>query len=134
MTLRGPYTGRGPKGYKRSDQQIIDEACQRLERDGEIDASEIEVSAEEGVIRLRGTVRDRNTKRRAEEVVESVYGARDVMNELRVVAGHCRLADVAGLAAALQGSQASQGSQTRVDTGRTAGDSGSSAIGAIRRR
>ena len=84
LTLHGPYAGRGPKGYKRSDQQIVEEACQRLERDGEIDASEIEVMAEDGVIRLRGTVPDRATKRKAEDCVESVYGARDVMNELRV--------------------------------------------------
>ena len=82
----GPYAGRGPKGYKRSDQQICEEACQRLERDGEIDASDIEVSAQDGVIHLRGTVPDRRTKRRAEDCVESVYGARDVMNELRVQA------------------------------------------------
>jgi hypothetical protein len=84
MTLHGPYAGRGPKGYKRNDQQIIEEACQRLERDGEVDASEIEVTAEDGIIRLRGSVPDRRTKRRAEECVESIYGARDVMNELRV--------------------------------------------------
>jgi hypothetical protein len=84
LTMHGPYAGRGPKGYKRSDQQIIEDACQRLERDGEVDASEIEVTAEDGVIRLRGTVPDRKTKRRAEECVESIYGARDVMNELRV--------------------------------------------------
>jgi hypothetical protein len=83
-TLHGPYTGRGPKGYKRSDQQITEEACQRLERDGEIDASDIEVGAEDGVIRLRGTVQDRASKRRAEECVESIYGVSDVMNELRV--------------------------------------------------
>jgi hypothetical protein len=82
--LHGPHTGRGPKGYKRSDQQICEEACQRLERDGEIDASDIEVSAEDGILRLRGTVPDRRTKRRAEECVESIYGVRDVMNELRV--------------------------------------------------
>lgn len=82
--LHGPHTGRGPKGYKRSDQQICEEACQRLERDGEIDASDIEVTAQDGVIHLRGTVPDRRMKRRAEECVESVYGARDVMNELRV--------------------------------------------------
>ncbi|HEX7236080.1 MAG TPA: BON domain-containing protein, partial [Gammaproteobacteria bacterium] len=70
-TLHGPYAGRGPKGYKRSDQQIVEEACQRLERDGHIDASDIEVTAEDSVIRLRGTVQDRQTKRRAEECVES---------------------------------------------------------------
>jgi hypothetical protein len=84
LTLHGPYTGRGPKGYKRSDQQIVEEACQRLERDGEIDASDIEVTAEDGVIKLRGTVHDRRAKRRAEECVESIYGAHDVMNELRL--------------------------------------------------
>ncbi len=82
--LTGPHTGRGPKGYKRSDQQIIEDACQRLERDGHIDASDIEVTAEDGVIELRGSVTDRETKRRAEECVESVYGAHDVMNHLRV--------------------------------------------------
>jgi len=84
LTLHGPYTGRGPKGYKRSDEKIIEEASQRLERDGDIDASDIEVTAEDGVIRLRGMVDDRQTKRRAEQCVESIYGVRDVMNELRV--------------------------------------------------
>ena len=43
--------------------------------------------AKEGVIRLRGTVQDRKTKRRAEECVESIYGIDDVMNELRVTRG-----------------------------------------------
>lgn len=83
-TFTGPHTGRGPKGWKRSDQQIIDEASQRLERDGEVDATDIEVLADNCVITLRGTVPDRATKRRAEEVLESIYGVRDVMNELRV--------------------------------------------------
>lgn len=84
LTLSGPYSGRGPKGYKRSTDQIIDEASRRLEQDGRIDASDIEVSCEEGIITLRGSVPDRKTKRLAEECVESVYGIRDVMNELRI--------------------------------------------------
>ena len=102
ITLHGPHTGRGPKGYRRSDQQLIEDASQRLERDGDIDATEIEVTAEEGVITLRGTVPDRRTKRRAEECVESVYGARDVMNELRL----------SSQSEQSQGSQTSQGSQS----------------------
>lgn len=102
LTLHGPYAGRGPKGYKRSDEKVIEEACQRLERDGEIDASDIEVSAEDGVIRLRGTVNDRQTKRRAEECVESIYGVRDVMNELRVSPQSTQQRESA------QGTQASQ--------------------------
>jgi hypothetical protein len=83
-TLHGPYTGRGPKGYRRSNEHLIEEASQRLERDGQIDASDIEVTAEDGIIRLRGTVPDRAMKRRAEECVESIYGVHDVANELRV--------------------------------------------------
>jgi len=117
LTLHGPYTGRGPKGYKRSDQQIMEEACQRLERDGEIDASDIEVTSEDGVIRLRGSVHDRKTKRRAEECVESIYGARDVMNELRVSQEsreQWQGSQGRGAQASQgsQGSQASQGTQT----------------------
>jgi hypothetical protein len=63
-------------------------------------------------------VPDRRTKRRAEECVESVYGARDVMNELRVqreesASSQTRLGS--------QGSQPSQGSQaTQAGRGSTA--------------
>jgi hypothetical protein len=102
-TITGPHTGRGPKGYKRSDEQIVEEASLRLERSGQVDATDIEVSAEDGVIRLRGTVPDRSTKRRAEECVESVYGARDVMNELRVTTAS---------SGAAQNATASQGAGT----------------------
>ena len=124
LTLHGPYAGRGPKGYKRSDQQIVEDACQRLERDGEVDASDIEVTAEDGVIRLRGTVPDRRTKRRAEECVESVYGARDVMNELRVSyegreqwqGGQSSQSQGAQAGRGTQGSQASQGTQSSQGT------------------
>jgi osmotically-inducible protein OsmY len=83
----GPHTGRGPKGYKRSDDQIVEEASQRLEHDGHVDASEIEVTAENGVVHLRGTVHDREMKRRAERCIESVYGVHDVMNELSIGGG-----------------------------------------------
>jgi hypothetical protein len=124
LTLTGPYAGRGPKGYKRSDQQVIEEASQRLERDGDIDASEIEVTAEGGILTLRGSVPDRRTKRRAEECVESVYGVRDVMNELRVASQ--------GEESGSQGSQASQGSQ-RSQAARGSQSTGSQATGAASR-
>lgn len=109
--ISGPHAGRGPKGYKRSDQQIIEEACQRLERDGDVDASDIEVTAQDGVITLSGTVPDRMTKRRAEECVENVYGVRDVMNQLRVAGLQSQSSG--------EGSQALQGSQ-RSQPGRNA--------------
>jgi hypothetical protein len=112
ITLHGPYTGRGPKGYRRSDQQLIEEASQRLERDGDIDATDIEVTAEDGVITLRGTVPDRRTKRRAEECVESVYGARDVMNELRCGTQGGEQSQGSQASQRAQGTRGSQASQT----------------------
>jgi hypothetical protein len=136
ITLHGPYTGRGPKGYKRSDQQIIEEASQRLERDGHIDATEIEVTAQDGVLTLRGSVPDRRTKRRAEECVESVYGARDVMNELRlssqttdVSRGAWSSGSPGSQAEEEQRAQSARGSQTAQPSARTSGGSPSEQSG-----
>ena len=86
-TISGPHTGRGPKGYRRSDQQLIEEVCQRLERHGDVDASEIDVKCDNGVVTLEGKVDDRRTKRLVEECAESVYGVDDVMNHLEVDRG-----------------------------------------------
>jgi osmotically-inducible protein OsmY len=54
-------------------------------RDGEIDASEMEVKVENGEVVLSGSVDSRRTKRRAEDVIDGISGVRDVRNELRVV-------------------------------------------------
>jgi hypothetical protein len=85
--IEGPHTGRGPKGYKRSDERLREQVCERLERHGRVDASEIDVKVEDGVVTLEGQVDDRRAKRLAEECAESVYGVQDVMNRLKVNAG-----------------------------------------------
>jgi hypothetical protein len=79
----GPHLGKGPKGYRRSDERVLDDVCQALERDPRIDASDIEVTCTNGEVTLRGTVDSRETKRRAEDCVEDLPGVRDVRNELR---------------------------------------------------
>jgi osmotically-inducible protein OsmY len=80
----GEYSGRGPKGYKRSDERVRDDVSDRLEQSGSIDASEIEIEVEDGVVTLRGSVSERTQKRLAEEATESTPGVRDVRNEIRV--------------------------------------------------
>jgi hypothetical protein len=77
------HRGRGPKNYQRSDERIHEEVCERLAADDEIDATAIEVKVEGGTVRLSGTVDSRRTKRMAEDVVDSVFGVKDVENELR---------------------------------------------------
>jgi hypothetical protein len=81
---RGRYTGRGPKGYIRSDDRIKEDVNDRLEQHGEIDAWEIVVMVQNGEVTLEGTVPDRRTKRLAEDVVEDSPGVKQVHNRLRI--------------------------------------------------
>jgi hypothetical protein len=83
----GQYSGRGPKGYTRSSERILEDVAERLTDDPEVDASEIEVAVDGDVVVLRGKVYDRGQKRAAEDVVENVSGVRDVRNELEVEKG-----------------------------------------------
>jgi osmotically-inducible protein OsmY len=80
----GGHAGRGPKGYRRSDDRIREDVSDRLMADDQLDASEIEVQVRDAEVTLSGTVEDRWAKRRAEDVAEQVMGVRDVMNKLRV--------------------------------------------------
>ena len=81
---RGEHQGRGPRGYQRSDDRIREDISERLTDDAMIDASEIEVAVQNREVTLTGTVRDRNEKRRAEDIAESVSGASHVQNNLRI--------------------------------------------------
>jgi hypothetical protein len=78
------YTGRGPKGYKRSDERIQEEISDELTRHPEIDASDIEVQVQDGEVTLSGTVDDRKTKRLAEDLAEQCSGVQQVHNRVRV--------------------------------------------------
>jgi osmotically-inducible protein OsmY len=78
------YVGRGPRGYRRSDERIREDINDRLTDDTDLDASDIEVSIENGVVTLRGSVDSHWDKRRAEDIAESVSGVIDVDNHLRV--------------------------------------------------
>jgi CBS domain-containing protein len=81
---RGEHQGRGPKGYQRSDERIREDISERLTDDAMLDASEIEVQVQNREVTLTGTVRDRNERRRAEDLAESVSGVSHVQNNLRV--------------------------------------------------
>jgi BON domain-containing protein len=84
QSTRGRFTGRGPKGYTRSDDRIREDVSDRLEQHGEIDASEIEVRVASGEVTLNGTVDDRRAKRLAEDIIESCPGVKQVHNQIRV--------------------------------------------------
>lgn len=82
---RGAYVGRGPKGHRRTDQRLYEDVCDALTRDPHVDASDIDVTVEDGEVTLKGAVTDRFQKRQAEHCAERVSGVRDVHNRLRVI-------------------------------------------------
>jgi len=83
----GEHRGRGPKGYRRSDERIREDVSDRLTDDAWLDAQGIEVSVQDAEVTLAGTVRSREDKKRAEALAETVSGVDNVQNNLRVDRG-----------------------------------------------
>jgi hypothetical protein len=81
---RGQFFGRGPKGYRRSDERIREDVSDRLMVHPDIDASEIEVHVANGIVTLTGIVDNRHEKRLAEFIAEDALGVDDVDNRLKV--------------------------------------------------
>ena len=114
---REHHRGRGPKGYQRSDERILEDVNDRLTDDPHIDASEIDVSVSNREVTLNGTVNSRFEKRHAEDLAESVSGVGHVQNNLRVQ----QYAD-AGMGGSMLSGTGSAGSTTGASPAGTGGD------------
>jgi hypothetical protein len=82
--LPAVHRGKGPKGFTRTDERIKEDINCRLTDDAYVDASNVEVAVENGEVTLSGSVPDRSSKRRAEDIAELVSGVSNVENRLRV--------------------------------------------------
>jgi hypothetical protein len=80
---RQSFRGRGPRGYKRTDERLHEIICERLTEDPQIDASEISVKVERGEVTLEGEVPDRRTKHHVEDVVDEISWGAPIYNRLR---------------------------------------------------
>lgn len=78
------HRGRGPQGYRRSDERINDDVHDRLTDDPHIDASGIVAAVKDGEVTLTGTVTSRYAKHHAEHIIEELSGVKHVQNNLRV--------------------------------------------------
>lgn len=79
------FVGYGPKNYRRSDDRIYEEVCETLMQHREVDASNIGVKVENGVVYLSGKANDRRSKKMAELIIEDLPGVQDVRNELSII-------------------------------------------------
>lgn len=83
-SLRQQRGRRGPKNFKRNDDRISDDIHDKIDRHLDIDAREVIIEVKDGDVTLRGTVFERADKRLIEEIVEDVFGVKNVQNMLRV--------------------------------------------------
>ena len=81
---RGPFVGVGPRGYRRSDERVREDICERFTQHGQLDPSDVEVSVRDGEVLLTGTVATRTQKRLAEDIADVVVGVAEIHNRLRV--------------------------------------------------
>jgi osmotically-inducible protein OsmY len=121
-TQTGSFRGRGPKGYRRSDDRIRDDVCECLTEDERIDATNIQVVVKECEVTLTGTVNSREEKRRAEDLIEQLSGVKDVHNTLRVNEGGAIASSTSSTHGEQSGSSASQpGSSSATQSGSSSG-------------
>lgn len=93
--------GLGPKGYRRSDESIKEDVCERLTQDPVIDATDIDVEVKDGDVTLTGSVAGRIEKSRAEDILVEIRGVKNVVNRLLVEGGpHISNDDAASLSSA----------------------------------
>ena len=78
------HRGRGPRGFRRSDDGIHEDLCARMAAHPALDASEIDVRVTNGNVVLEGTVQSRSQRRLAGALAESVGGVREIRNDVRV--------------------------------------------------
>jgi osmotically-inducible protein OsmY len=80
-SAREKHYGKGPKGWL-PDSGIKQKVSVALYLNPDVDASEIEVSVEQGRVILDGSVKNRRQKRAAEECIENLPDVADVLNRL----------------------------------------------------
>jgi osmotically-inducible protein OsmY len=77
---------RGPRGWVRSDERILDELCERIVRAG-IDASELVVEVERGDVSIEGELGTREERRWVVDLAERILGVTGVYADVRVREG-----------------------------------------------
>jgi osmotically-inducible protein OsmY len=78
------HRGRGPKGYRPSDERLREIICERLTDDPFIDASDVTVDVAGGEVTLQGTVQVRQQKYAIEDLVADVSGVVELHNRISV--------------------------------------------------
>jgi len=85
---RASYRGRGPRGYRPSDERLREIICERLTDHPRIDASDVEIDVQSGIVHLSGAIPDHAMKQALLELVGQIYGVSGVVDRINVLESH----------------------------------------------
>ena len=77
----------GPKNYRRSDDRIMEDICETVCHQPNLDCTDVEVEVKDCNVTLKGNVRERWMKHLVEDIADDTRGVREVENNVRVSRG-----------------------------------------------
>jgi osmotically-inducible protein OsmY len=77
-------TRRMARAYRRTDERIRDDVCERLAHSNAVDPSDVSVDVRDGIVTLEGSVPQRPMRYALEDIAARCMGVVDVDNRVRV--------------------------------------------------
>lgn len=79
------YRGLGPKEYTPRDERLYEIICERLTDHSAVDARQVSIAVDRGVVTVSGSVPTRTMKHLLEDAIAAVYGVVEIRNEVKVI-------------------------------------------------
>lgn len=77
-------TRRMARAYRRTDERIRDDVCERLAHSNAVDPTDVAVDVRDGIVTLEGSVPERSMRYALEDIAARCLGVIDVDNRVRV--------------------------------------------------
>jgi osmotically-inducible protein OsmY len=81
------FKGRGPRNYRPTDERIRERLCEVLTDHVDIDASDISLEVECGIVQLKGSIGSQAMKDRLLAVAQEMHGVVGIVDQIQV--GDC---------------------------------------------
>jgi hypothetical protein len=78
------YRGLGPKDYTPRDERLYEIICERLTEHRAVDARQVSIAVDQGVVTASGSVPTRAMKHLLEDAIADVYGVGHIKNEVKI--------------------------------------------------
>jgi len=77
------YSGIAPRSYQRSDESLLEAISEALTWSPDVDATDITIAVKNGDVILSGTVPDRTMIYIVDELLEEIYGIKNIDNHIK---------------------------------------------------